>query len=266
MTEPLTRMPDTRELETRVKNLYRQVAAAPHGAFHFELGRPLAERLGYPVAGLDRIPAEAVESFAGVGHPLGLAALRPGESVLDLGSGSGTDVFSAARAVGPAGRVIGVDFTLAQLAKARHLAAAGGFDQVEFREGRIEDLPVADASIDCVISNGVINLSPDKQRVFTEAARVLRHGGRLAVADLITERALTDAITAQADLWASCIAGAAQEDTYRHLIELAGLRILRIRPNPYSFLSERARTASARYGVKSICLLAVKPEHQGDVS
>ncbi|CCK28681.1 methyltransferase type 11 [Streptomyces davaonensis JCM 4913] len=263
MTEPQTRVLDTRELETKVKDLYGQVAAAPGGDFHFELGRPLAVRLGYPAAVLDRIPAEAVESFAGVGHALDLAALQPGERVLDLGSGSGTDVFCAALAVGPTGRVIGVDFTPAQIDKARRLSAAGGFDRVELREGRIEDLPVANADIDCVISNGVINLSPDKQRVFAEAARVLRPGGRLAIADLVTERPLSDAITAQADLWASCIAGAAQEDTYRHLIEIAGLRVLRSRPNPYGFLSERARNASARYGVKSISLLAVKPRTPG---
>ncbi|KAB1147153.1 methyltransferase domain-containing protein [Streptomyces luteolifulvus] len=265
-TEPLARAPDIRELETKVKDLYQQVATAPDGAFHFELGRPLAERLGYPAAVLDGLPAEAVESFAGVGHALDLAALQPGERVLDLGSGSGTDAFCAALAVGPAGRVIGVDFTPAQLDKARRLARDGGFDRVEFREGRIEELPVADTEVDCVISNGVINLSPDKPRVFSEAARVLRPGGRLAVADLVTERPLGDAITAQADLWASCIAGAAQEDTYRHMIETAGLRVERTCPNPYDFLSERARNASARYGVKSISLLAVKPRTPGGVS
>ncbi|MEV0170784.1 methyltransferase domain-containing protein [Streptomyces sp. NPDC050803] len=250
---------DVRELETKVKDVYQQVALAPYGPFHFELGRALAERLGYPADVLDRVPAGAVESFAGVGHALDLAALRPGETVLDLGSGSGTDVFCAALAVGPSGRVIGVDFTPEQLDKARRLAEAHAFGQVEFREGHIEELPVADDSVDCVISNGVINLSPRKDRVFTEAARVLRPGGRLALADLVTDRPLGDAITAQAELWASCIAGAALEDTYRHLIETAGLRVVRTRPNQYGFLTERARSASVRYGVKSISLLARLP-------
>jgi arsenite methyltransferase len=170
------------------------------------------------------------------------------------------DSFATAALVGATGRVVGVDFTAAQLAKARRLAAAAGLGQVEFREGRIEALPDAtDGGFDCVISNGVINLSPDKDRVFAEAARVLRPGGRLAVADIVTERQLTDAIVGNADLWASCIGGAAPQDAYRAAIEGAGLRIEHIRPNPYHFISEQARGASARYGVHSISLIAVKP-------
>ncbi|MFP3988875.1 methyltransferase domain-containing protein [Streptomyces sp. E11-3] len=270
---------DTEALEVKVKELYRHVAEEPQRPYHFEMGRELADRLGYPADLLDQVPAEAVESFAGVGYFFGLAALRPGEHVIDLGSGSGMDAFCAALQVGPTGgRVVGVDFTLEQLGKARRLAGqlAGQLGlspgpgtgtgpspnpgpAIEFVEGRIENLPVADESFDCAISNGVINLSPRKQRVFTEAARVLRPGGRLAIADIVTEQQLTDAITADADLWASCIGGAAQQDTYRHMIEAAGLKILQIRENPYTFLSSRAVGASARYGVKSISLLAAKP-------
>ena len=204
---------DPAELTTKVNDMYRQVAEQPDGAYHFEIGRSLAERLGYPTDLLDQIPAGAVESFAGVGYFLDLADLHPGDRVLDLGSGSGMDAFAAAHLVGATGSVIGVDFTPEQLAKARHLAAHAGLTHAEFLEGRIEQLPVPDASIDCVISNGVINLSPDKARVFAEAARVLRPGGRLAIADIVTERALTDAIVSNTDLWASCIGGAAQEDT-----------------------------------------------------
>jgi arsenite methyltransferase len=166
------------------------------------------------------------------------------------------DTFAAAHLVGATGSVIGVDFTPEQLAKARRLAS---LPHIEFREGRIERPPVPDASIDCVISNGVINLSPDKARVFAEAARVLRPGGRLAIADIVTERALTDAIVSNTDLWASCIGGAAQEDTYHQAIEDAGLHIATIRPNRYEFLSPQARGASTTYGVKSTSLLAVKP-------
>jgi ubiquinone/menaquinone biosynthesis C-methylase UbiE len=248
---------DTRELETKVKQMYRQVAEEPRGAYHFEMGRPLAERLGYPAEVLDRIPAGAVESFAGVGYVFDLAKLGEGEKVIDLGSGSGMDAFFAADLVGPAGRVLGVDFTAEQLAKAARLAA--GRDHVEFREGRIEDLPVEGESFDCAISNGVINLSPDKERIFTEAARVLRPGGRLAIADIVTEQQLTESIVCDADLWASCIGGAAQQDTYRNAIEAAGLRVQEVRQNPYQFISVRARNASATYGVKSISVLAVKP-------
>jgi ubiquinone/menaquinone biosynthesis C-methylase UbiE len=248
---------DVVELTTKVKHMYRQVAEEPAGAYHFEMGRGLAARLGYPADLLDAIPAEALESFAGVGYFFDLAALRPGDRVLDLGSGSGTDSFAAAHLAGPDGRIVGVDFTEAQLAKARRLATRPG---VEFREGRIEALPVTDDErFDCVISNGVINLSPHKARVFAEAARVLRPGGRLAIADIVTEQPLTEAIVANADLWASCIGGAAQRDSYRTVIESAGLRIEQIRPNPYRFLSEQARGASATFGVHSISLLAIKP-------
>jgi len=181
--------------------------------------------------------------------------------VIDLGSGSGMDAFAAAQLAGPSGRVVGVDFTVEQLDKARRLAAAAGLDRVEFREGRIESLPADDGSFDCAISNGVINLSPDKPRVFAEVARVLRPGGRLAIADIVTEQQLTESIVCNAELWASCIGGAAQQDAYRHAIEAAGLRIEQIRRNRYRFISEQARNASARYGVKSISLLAVKPTH-----
>jgi ubiquinone/menaquinone biosynthesis C-methylase UbiE len=249
---------DPKELTTKVQRMYRAVATEPHESYHFELGRSLAERLGYPTELLDRIPDGALESFAGVGHFFDLADLRGGESVLDLGSGSGTDVFAAAVHVGPSGRVTGVDFTSEQIAKARRLAVVGGFDQVEFREGRIERLPVEDESVDCVISNGVINLSPDKEAVFAEATRVLRPGGRLAIADIVSERRLKESIVRDADLWASCIGGAAQEDDYRQAIEAAGLRVQDIRRNPYEFISGRARNASAKYGVKSVSLLARK--------
>ncbi len=250
---------DVDELESKVKHMYRLVAEEPHGAYHFEMGRALAERLGYDPALLDRLPAGAVESFAGVGCVFGLATLADGERVVDLGSGSGMDACYAAHLVGPGGHVLGVDFTPHQVRRARRLVAELGLHQVEFHEGRIENVPVADGRVDCVVSNGVINLSPDKPRVFSEAARVLRPGGRLALADIVTERRLTDAIVSDADLWAACIGGAAQEDDYQQAIEAAGLRITAMWRNDYEFLSQRARDAGARFGVKSVSLLAVKP-------
>jgi arsenite methyltransferase len=249
---------DIHELEAKVKEMYRLVATEPYGAYHFELGRPLAERIGYPAAELDQIPPEAIESFAGVGYFFDLAGLQPGQSVLDLGSGSGMDVFFGANRVGPSGRVVGVDFSTEQLDKARRMAAAARFGQVDLREGRIERQPVEDAGFDCVISNGVINLSPDKRSVFAEAARALRPGGRLAIADIVSEQQLTESTVCDADLWASCIGGAAQQDAYREAIEDAGMRIEEIRENPYRFISERARKASEKYGVKSVSLLAIK--------
>src|SRR5262249_29075048 len=177
---------DTIELKQRVRRMYKEVALEPDREFHFETGRPLAERLGYPPADLDRIPAAAIDSFAGVGYFLGRAALRPGETVLDLGSGSGMDSFLAANQVGASGHVIGVDMTDAQLAKSRALASQAGFTQTDFHEGYIETPPVDDGSVDCVISNGVINLSPDKPAVFAAAAGALRSGGRLALSDIVT--------------------------------------------------------------------------------
>jgi SAM-dependent methyltransferase len=250
---------DTQELEAKVKDMYRHVADEPTGKYHFEMGLPLAKRLGYPVDVLDRIPGGAIESFAGVGYFFDLADLSEGEDVVDLGSGSGMDVFFTAVRVGPSGSVIGIDFTAEQLEKARAIADEAGFEQVELREGRIENPPVEDASCDCVISNGVINLAPEKDPVFAEAARMLRPGGRLAIADIVTEQQLKESIVCDADLWASCIGGAAQEDAYRAAIEGAGLRIETVRNNPYEFITDQARNASAKYGVKSISLLAVKP-------
>lgn len=250
---------DVRELDDKVQEMYRLVAESPHGKFHFEMGRPLAERIGYPAALLDAVPAEALESFAGVGYFLDLADLRPGERVIDLGSGSGTDSFAAAALVGPDGAVLGVDFTPEQWEKSCRLAEQAGLDRVvSFWERRIEHLPAADESFDCAISNGVINLAADKAAVFAEVARVLRPGGRLAIADIVTEHQLVESIVCSTDLWASCIGGAAQEDRYREAIEAAGLRVELVRRNDYSFISDQALGASRKYGVKSVSLLARK--------
>lgn len=257
--ETTTRTLDTSDLEHRVKQMYSEVAEHPEREFHFETGRPLAERLGYPSTDLDDIPAEAIESFAGVGYYFDLAELRPGETVVDLGSGSGMDSFLAARKVGGGGRVIGVDMTEAQLAKANALAGRAGFENVDFRHGHIEALPVTDASVDVVISNGVINLSADKAKVFAETARVLRPGGRLAIADIVTATQLPEGITCDASLWAACIGGAMQRDDYRQAIERAGFAVETVRENEqYRFVSERADNATQKYGVKSISLLARK--------
>jgi arsenite methyltransferase len=248
---------DTTELEQRVKRMYEEVALEPERDFHFETGRALAERLGYPAAELDRIPAAAIDSFAGVGYFLDLAAIEPGEAVLDLGSGSGTDSFLAALAAGTDGRVVGIDMTDAQLAKADQLAREYGCANAEFRAGHIEQPPVEDGTFDCVISNGVVNLSPDKPAVFAAVARALRPGGRLALADIVSETQLPEGVTCDASLWAACIGGAMQRDGYRAAIESAGLEIEAWRENPeYRFVSDRADNATQKYGVTSISLLA----------
>jgi len=254
-----TSLVDAERLEGEIRSMYRRVAANDGAGLHFEIGRTLAEQLGYPPELLDRIPDEAVASFAGVGYALDLAAIEPGVAVLDLGSGSGTDVFCAAALAGESGRVVGVDLTDAQLEKARRLAKTHEGAPVELVEAHIEDLPFADASFDVVISNGVVNLSPRKSAVFAEAARVLRPGGRLALADIVSARALKERTRRNVDLWAACIAGAVPADAYRTAIEAAGLRVGVVRDNPYRFVSDRAVAASNRYGVKSISLVAEKP-------
>ena len=250
---------DTARLEQMVKDMYRDVATNPAGEFHFEMGRPLAERLGYAASDLDRIPAAAIESFAGVGYYFHLAKLKEGEAVVDLGSGSGMDCFVAALHVGPTGRVLGVDMTDAQLEKAERLRAAAGFANLAYLKGYIERVSREDASFDAVISNGVINLAPDKQQVFNEAARLLRRGGRLAIADIVTEAQLPDGVTEKAALWAACIGGAMQVDRYLDAIKRAGLKLQTIQDNPqYRFISDNAKSAVKKWGVKSVSLLAVK--------
>jgi arsenite methyltransferase len=248
---------DTADLTARVKGMYQEVALHPDHEFHFETGRPLAERLGYPADELDRIPAAAIDSFAGVGYFLDLAAIAPGEVVLDLGSGSGTDAFLAALAAGETGNVVGIDMTAEQLAKAARLAEEAGIANAEFRQGQIEDPPVEPGSVDCVISNGVINLSPDKPAVFAAAATALRPGGRLAIADIVTAAQLPDGVTCDASLWAACIGGAMQRDLYLETIAGAVFEIEEVRENDrYRFISDRADNATRKYGVTSISLLA----------
>lgn len=258
-TAQTARRLDVAALEHKVKSMYRDVAIDPHGEFHFEMGRALAERLGYPSAALDAIPAAAIDSFAGVGYYFDLAALAPGETAVDLGSGSGMDTFVAALGVGRTGRVIGVDMTDEQLAKAERLRATAGFGNVEYRKAYIESTGLDSASCDVVISNGVVNLAPDKSRVFREAARLLAPGGRLALSDIVTEAQLPEGITCNATLWAACIGGAMQVDDYVATIESAGLRVRTLRDNPaYQFISDNAKGATRKYGVKSVSILAVK--------
>ena len=251
---------DSEKLESEVKEMYRHVAREEDAGLHFEVGRDVAARLGYPMELLDAIPKEALASFAGVGYHLDLAALEPGESVLDLGSGSGTDVFCAAVTVGPGGRAVGVDFTDEQLDKARRLAARDGFAQAEFIEASIDDLPFRDGTFDAVISNGVINLSPVKDRVFAEAARVLKAGGRFALSDIVSGKPLKERTRRNVDLWAACIAGAIPRASYRRAMEDAGFRVLATRPNDYRFVSGRALQACSTYSVESVAIFAERDE------
>jgi SAM-dependent methyltransferase len=192
---------DAVALRDEVRTKYRDVAVNPRGAFHFHTGRPLAGRLGYDERVVAQMPESAIEAFAGVGNPFSQGVLKPGERVVDLGSGGGFDCFVAAEQVGPEGRVVGVDMTDEMLERSRAAASAMGLDNVEFRRGLIEDLPVEDGWADVVISNGVINLCADKRQVFNEVMRVLRPGGRLQFADIATGKAVPEAALRNIDLW-----------------------------------------------------------------
>jgi SAM-dependent methyltransferase len=247
------------ELEQKVKKMYTDVALNPKGEYHFEMGRGLAEKLGYEKNDLDLIPAAAIDSFAGVGYYFDFADIKEGEYVLDLGSGSGMDVFVAALKAGSTGHVSGVDMTDEQLKKAEDLRKEIKSETVSFHKSYIETLPFADASFDVVISNGVINLCTDKEKVFVEVARVLKPQGRMVIADIVTEKQLPENVVCNSTLWAACIGGAAQQDDYRSAVEHAGMEILVVRNNDaYGFISKSAQGASKDYGVKSISLIAEK--------
>ena len=237
--------------------MYREVALHPEVTYHFEMGRALAERLGYPSDILDKIPVAAIDSFAGVVYYFDLLNLQDGERVLDLGSGSGMDVFVAASQVGK-GQVIGIDMTTEQLDKSTSLRDQFNFDQVLFLKSYIEDIPIVSGTIDAVISNGVINLSSEKTKVFHEASRALVSGGRLAISDIVTSVQLPKSISCNASLWAACIGGAAQKEQYYAYIEEADFKILEVKSNPYEFLSKSAKGATMDYGIESISILADK--------
>lgn len=192
---------DATVLREAIQAEYTEVASQPTKGFHFHVGRPLARMLGYDPAETDPLPDAAIESFAGVGNPYIFGRLAPGETVVDIGSGGGFDSVLAARQVRPSGRVIGVDMTAAMLDRARASAARLGLRHAEFRYGLAESLPVPEATVDVVISNGVINLCPDKEVVFREIFRVLRPGGRVQIADIIVQREVPADAKENIDLW-----------------------------------------------------------------
>lgn len=192
---------DVASLRRAIQLEYAEVATHPELGFHFHTGHKLAELLEYSSELLIGIPEASIESFAGTGNPFHLGAVRPGERVVDVGSGAGMDSLIAARMVGPTGRVIGVDMTREMLEKARISAVEGRFTNVEFRKGMGETLPVEDAWADVVISNGVLNLMPDKSAAFSEMARVLKPTGRLQIADIVVDKPVPPDSKQLVDLW-----------------------------------------------------------------
>jgi SAM-dependent methyltransferase len=244
-----------------VRRMYTDVAGAPERVFHFPTGRAACEFLGYPAAQLDQLPATAVESFAGVGYPFAADVILAGDRVLDIGSGSGTDALIAAALVGPKGRVIGLDLTEAMLGKLELNARRAGAGNIEVLGGNTEAIPLPDASMDVVTSNGVLNLVPDKLRALGEIGRVLRRGGRLQLADIVVETLPSAACRSDPELWAECVVGATTAQSYVDGLEAAGLgevEILRRQDYFSGSSSAETRKVAASFGAHAIVLRARK--------
>jgi arsenite methyltransferase len=192
---------DLEHLRTAIREEYETVASEPARGFHFHTGRPLAKMLDYKQEWLEGLPEAAIESFAGTGNPFSLGRLKEGERVVDVGCGAGIDSLIAARMVGPIGQVIGVDMTPAMLEKAHRAGQEAGFSHLKFRHGLGEDLPVEDGWAHVVISNGVLNLMPDKTAGLKEMARVLQPGGRLQIGDILVQKPVPDSAKRNIDLW-----------------------------------------------------------------
>ena len=229
-------MGDASDIRSVVREKYGEIAKGSStcgcgpsccGGGEGEAGRKIGEFIGYSAQDLAEIPAGANLGL-GCGNPLAHAAVKAGDVILDLGSGAGMDAFLAAHEVGPTGRVIGVDMTAEMVERARENARKVGVTNVEFRLGEIERLPVADASVDVIISNCVINLSPDKEAVFAEAFRVLKPGGRMVVSDLVLTQPIPDDVRHSVEAYVCCVAGAAMKDDYLWLIGAAGFRDIQV--------------------------------------
>ncbi len=210
----------------------------------------LAKMAGYEAADLEALPSDAVVNSFGCGNPLAFGDVQPGQTVLDLGSGAGIDLIIAARKVGPTGRVVGVDMTDAMIERSRLNIAAAGLSNVEIRKGIIEEMPVDSASVDWVISNCVINLSPEKDRVFAEIARVLKPGGRMRVSDIVAKD-LPEAIRASAALYGSCVAGAISEEAYIAGLQAAGLTDVSVSERVVYDASQLEALAASEFGASA---------------
>jgi SAM-dependent methyltransferase len=261
-------MSTTKDIRDTVRERYGRVAESkeePYGCCGSECGcgtTATMEAIGYTADQRGAVP-EGADLGLGCGNPLGHAAVKKGETVLDLGSGAGIDAFLASKDVGPTGRVIGVDMTAAMLSRARANAAKGAFENVEFRLGEIENLPVADATVDVIISNCVINLSPDKSRVFREALRVLRPGGRAVLSDLVLVAPLPDSVRSSVEAYVGCVAGASMRDEYLGLMREAGFERVEVleekRYDAAGFGADEETVARTLDAVRSVKVRGYRP-------
>ncbi|MGZ8513932.1 MAG: methyltransferase domain-containing protein [Candidatus Limnocylindrales bacterium] len=241
---------DLEALRASIRAEYAAVAAEPDRGFHFHTGYRLAAILGYPQEWIERLPRGAVVSMAGTGNPFALGQLDPGERVVDCGSGAGADALIAARLVGPTGHVIGVDMTVEMLRAARANAAEAALANVEFREGLLEALPIETGWADAVISNGVLNLVPDKAAAIAEMYRVLRPGGRLQAADIVLERPVSASSKQDVNLWTGCIAGGVLSDELVALFTAAGFADVEIVPGGDVFAGAPQQSSAADFGTR----------------
>lgn len=201
ITASSTQTPELESLRLAIQQEYSVVALEPQRGFHFHTGRRLAHLLGYLDEWLIRLPESCIASFAGTGNPFRLGTLNPGDKVVDIGSGAGFDSLIAARMVSPGGQVVGIDMTLPMIEKAKSAAQEAGISNVEFRQGYAETLPIEDGWADVVISNGVLNLIPDKTAALQEMARILKPGGRLQIGDILVQKAVPESAKRKIDLW-----------------------------------------------------------------
>jgi len=248
-------------VKVAVRKLYTEVAEKPRGVFHFPVGREGTKVAGYPDDELDRIPSTAVESFAGVGYPHRTNSIREGDAILDVGSGSGTDLLVAALRTGPGGKVTGIDMTDAMIEKARANIERSGFRNVRVLNGEATKMPLVNSSVDVVTSNGVLNLVPDKEKAFSEIFRVLKPGGRLQLADIVTKEDVQAACGIVPQLWADCIGGASVEKEYLEMVGKAGFRDVRVvgRIDYFAKSPESVRRLTKTFGAESVVISANKP-------
>ncbi len=245
-----------------VTQMYTQVANSPQTEFHFPTGRKACEFVRYSAASLEGLPPEALESFAGVGNPFAADAIKKGDTVLDIGSGSGTDVLIASRLVGARGKIYALDMTAAMRAKLQRILDANGIRNVEIIEGNAESIPLGDAAVDVVTSNGVLNLVPDKARAIAEIFRVLRPGGRLQLADIALNQPIAPQFKNDPTLWAECVVGAVSEERYLEMFRAAGLQNVDIVDHLDFFAgsnSDKTREVANLFGAHSVVLRAAKP-------
>jgi arsenite methyltransferase len=245
-----------------VEQMYTDVATQPERTFHFPTGRLACLFVGYPAEWLDRVPAAATESFAGVGYPFAAAVIQHGDTVLDIGSGSGTDTLIASLLTGRTGRVYGLDMTPAMREKLRQNAALMNAENVHVIEGNAEQIPLPDASVDVVTSNGVLNLVPDKKTAFAEIARVLKPEGKLQIADIALRVPVSEKSRSDPKLWAECVVGAVVEDDYVSQLRAAGLSIEVIHQMDYfaGSVSESTRRAAYGLGAHAVVMRGTRTE------